>query len=37
MLPVAIVLSLDGIDDNVQIPGFLGSPTHLTLAAWINL
>lgn len=30
-------LSLDGIDDGVQIPGVLGSPQSLTLSGWANL
>jgi hypothetical protein len=30
-------LSLDGIDDNVQIPGLLGQPQNITISAWANL
>ncbi len=31
------VLQLDGTDDHVMIPGLLGEPQHVTLAAWVNL
>ncbi|HMS83318.1 MAG TPA: DUF4347 domain-containing protein, partial [Nitrospira sp.] len=31
------VLSLDGVDDYVQITGLFGNPTDVTLAAWVNL
>ncbi|MBK8278313.1 MAG: DUF4347 domain-containing protein [Nitrospira sp.] len=31
------VLSLDGVDDYVQIAGRFGDPTNVTLAAWVNL
>ena len=31
------VLSLDGAGDSVQIAGFYGNPTDVTLAAWVNL
>ena len=30
------VLSLDGVDDGVQIPGLFGEPANVTLSAWIN-
>ncbi|MBK9947788.1 MAG: DUF4347 domain-containing protein [Nitrospira sp.] len=31
------VLSLDGVDDYVQIAGRFGDPANVTLAAWVNL
>lgn len=31
------VLLLDGVDDNIQISGRFGTPTNLTLAAWVNV
>ena len=31
------VLSLDGVDDRVQIAGLFGNPANVTLAAWVNL
>ncbi len=31
------VLQLDGTNDYIIIPGRLGSPQHVTLAAWVNL
>ncbi|WP_179759136.1 DUF4347 domain-containing protein, partial [Hoeflea halophila] len=31
------VLSLDGIDDHVEVAGLFGNPTNVTLAGWVNL
>ena len=31
------VLVLDGVDDNVIVPGLFGTPTNVTLAAWVNV
>ena len=31
------VLSLDGNGDYVRVDGMFGNPTHVTLAAWVNL
>ena len=31
------VLSLDGVDDSVQISGHFGDPANVTLAAWVKL
>lgn len=31
------VLSLDGVNDYVQIAGRFGDPTNVTLSAWVNL
>ncbi|NND72195.1 MAG: DUF4347 domain-containing protein, partial [Rhodothermales bacterium] len=31
------VLVLDGVDDNTQIVGRFGTPTDVTLAAWVNV
>ncbi|PON16855.1 hypothetical protein C2W62_16245 [Candidatus Entotheonella serta] len=31
------VLQLDGTEDHILIPGLLGEPAHITLAAWVNL
>lgn len=30
------VLELDGVNDNIQITGLMGSPADVTLAAWVN-
>ena len=35
--PRGQVLSLDGVDDYVQITGRFGDPANVTLAAWVNL